>query len=386
MFQRLMIEKFLKTLEKTAYGSLRVVTPDGKARDFSGDRPGAAANCVIHDWRAVRALASRADIGFVEAYCEGFWTTDDLPALMLFGLQNEEPLERYIYQGFLARLSSRLSYALRENTRRGSKENIHAHYDLGNDFYRLWLDPSMTYSSALFREPNETLEEAQRNKYDRILDRCGSSSGRVMEIGCGWGGFAERALNRGDYDFTGITISEEQLAYARWRLGDRAKILKKDYRDQDGRYDHVVSIEMFEAVGEKFWPLYFQKTKSLLREGGSAVIQTITIAEEYFDFYRKSGDILRTFIFPGGMLATLSRFKEEAERAGLRITDRHSFGDSYVRTLTQWLENFEAKLPQIREMGFDARFIRIWRSYLAGCIASFTMGRMNVSQLELRHG
>ena len=383
MLQRFVVDKFLRTLDQINYGSVMIQMPDGKRHHFSGKHPGAHGTFYIDDLRTISAMLANADIGLVEAYRDGWWRTDHLPNLFIFGLQNEEALHRYLNQNFFARLSSRLSYSLRQNTIRGSRKNIHAHYDLGNRFYSLWLDPSMTYSSALFHK-EESLEQAQYNKYDRIIERCDMSSGRVLEIGCGWGGFADRALQKHDYALKGLTISEDQFSYAQERLGARAEILMQDYRQHEGLYDRIVSIEMFEAVGEKYWPAYFQKIRSLLKEGGCAIIQTITLAEKYFEDHRKTGDMLRTFIFPGGMLASFSRFKEEAEKAGLRITDSCAFGKSYVRTLNHWLENFESKLPEIQNMGFDKKFIRIWRAYLAGCIASFTVDRLNVVQLELR--
>ena len=243
----------------------------------------------------------------------------------------------------------------------------------------------MSYSSALFRHDGESLEQAQYRKYDRMLERLGTNSGSLLEVGCGWGGLAERAITQNDFDVKGITLSEEQHAYAQQRLGDDATIALEDYRSQDGKYDHIISIEMFEAVGEKFWPVYFNKLQSLLKHKGKAVIQTITIGEPFFERYRRGGDMLRSFIFPGGMLPSPTRFAEEASRAGLRVTDQFAFGKDYALTLKHWLKRFEESLPQIRLLGFDESFIRVWRFYLAVCIAGFASGRTDVMQMELQH-
>jgi cyclopropane-fatty-acyl-phospholipid synthase len=280
---------------------------------------------------------------------------------------------------------SALFYLFRLNTIKGSKKNIHAHYDLGNAFYSLWLDPSMTYSSALYQSEQDSLTQAQYNKYDRMLDCINHQSGRLLEVGCGWGGLAERAIHKGDYDIKGITLSEEQHDFAQARLGKDVKIVLEDYRHQTGLYDHIISIEMFEAVGERFWPTYFQKLKSLLAKNGKAVIQTITINEHDFPNYRKGGDFIRSFIFPGGMLPSVSRFKQEAEKAGLKAHEPYKFGHDYARTLETWLENFDKQKQQVRALGFDDGFIRLWRFYLAACAAGFRTNKTDVMQMELTH-
>lgn len=242
----------------------------------------------------------------------------------------------------------------------------------------------MTYSSALFHNETKTLQDAQRCKYDRIIDRM-NPSGRLLEIGCGWGGFIQRALERGDYAIKGLTISKAQHDFASARIGGGGVIALEDYRHETGVYDHIVSIEMFEAVGEEFWPVYFSKLKSLLAHKGKAIIQTITIADDVFERYRLGGDAIRTFIFPGGMLPSSTRFREESIKAGLRVTDAFSFGQDYARTLMIWLDNFDAKLTEIKAMGFDQKFIRLWRFYLTCCMAAFRHGRTDVVQWELQH-
>ena len=383
MFEKRMIRQFLNCLDHIEYGSALVVTPDGRQYSFAGPQPGPHATLYIRNSLVIAALACRGDIGFAEAYREGWWDSDDLTALFLVALQNEQAFDRYLYGGIFGKPLSRLAYLLHRNTLSGSRRNIQAHYDLGNEFYALWLDPTMTYSSALFA-PGDDLTDAQHRKYDRITERL-PSSGRLLEVGCGWGGFAERALERGDYGIKGLTISEAQHEYANRRLGGRAEIVLEDYRLQQGRYNQIVSIEMFEAVGEQFWPTYFSKIKSLLAERGKAVIQTITIGDPYFERYRTSGDPIRSFIFPGGMLPSPARFEAASREAGLRVTDRFAFGEDYARTMEQWLQRFEQRLDEVRSLGFDERFIRLWRFYLTSCIASFRSGRTDVMQMELQH-
>lgn len=384
MLQGQIIKHFLETFRHVAHGAVQITMPDGKIYDFLGTHDGAHADLVVHDIRAITAFAQKGDIGFAESYRDGWWDSQDLTALFLFGLQNEAALDRYIYGSFLARIAARFAYIFTRNTLGGSKKNIHAHYDLGNDFYSLWLDPSMTYSSAIFAGESESLASAQDRKYDRIIERL-NCSGRLLEIGCGWGGFAERALAKGDYNIKGLTISEQQHQYATKRLGGDAVISLEDYRLQQGKYDQIVSIEMFEAVGEQFWPVYFSRVKSLLADKGKAVVQTITIKDQYFERYRRSGDAIRTFIFPGGMLPSPERFVQASHQSGLAVTDQFAFGKDYALTLKHWLERFENRLDEVKNLGFDEPFIRMWRFYLTCCIASFTVGRTGVMQMELRH-
>ena len=384
MFERRFAREFLNTAEAIEFGTLTVQTPEGHTHHFGGLRPGPDATLIIHDWRVVAALAAKGDIGLTEAYRDGWCDIPDLEALLRMALMNEDVLDAYIYGRRLNAMAARAVYFLNRNTRAGSRRNIQAHYDLGNQFYRLWLDPSMTYSSALYG-PGDDLTAAQQRKYDRIIDNLDGASGRLLEIGCGWGGFAERALARGDFAPKGLTLSSEQADYARARLGSGAQIALQDYRDEDGRFDHVVSIEMFEAVGERYGPAYFGKLGQVLSDRGRAMIQVITVADRYFLRYRKSGDMIRSFIFPGGMLPSPARFEEEARRAGLAVQDAFGFGRDYARTLREWLTRFDDALPQIRELGFDEGFIRVWRFYLAACAASFEVGRTDVLQYRLAH-
>ncbi|HBH25889.1 MAG TPA: class I SAM-dependent methyltransferase [Rhodospirillaceae bacterium] len=375
----------LARLDKSTHGYLRLTTPEGRAHDFGGAHPRPQAAITLHDWAAARDWAARGDIGFADTYRAGRWDTPDLEAVAAFFLANDAALGGAVTGRWLARAGSILAHALRPNTRRGAQRNIPAHYDLGNDFYAQWLDPTMTYSAGIFTRAGESLDAAQARKYDRILERTGITSGRVLEVGCGWGGFADRATERGDYALTGITLSPAQAAYARTRLGDRADIALTDYREQGGRWDAIVSIEMFEAVGARYWPTYFQKLASLLRRGGRAVVQTITIRERDFWDYRCNTDFIRHYIFPGGMLPSAARFEAEAHKAGLAVRDRFAFGQGYACTLRAWLARFDAAAPALEGMGFDAPFQRLWRFYLAACAAGFAAGRTDVMQVEMAH-
>jgi len=384
MFERQLAQYFLKTVSAIECGRVTVTMPDGKTHEFEGKVPGVHADLTIHSMRTILNFAQKGDIGFAESYRDGGCDSSDLSKLFIFCLQNDAALKGYMYGNFLTRIASRVSYFFNRNTVNGSKKNIHAHYDLGNEFYSLWLDPTMTYSSALFASESDSLLDAQNRKYDRIIERL-DSSGKLLEIGCGWGGFAERAITTRDYAIKGLTISDEQYDYANKRLKGEAVISLEDYRIQQGKYDQIVSIEMFEAVGEQFWPVYFGQVKALLADKGKAVIQTITIEDQHFERYRKGGDSIRTFIFPGGMLPSSERFAKASQNAGLTVTDQFSFGRDYALTLKYWLEQFEQKRDQIMALGFDEKFVRMWRFYLAFCIASFTTGRTNVMQMELQH-
>jgi cyclopropane-fatty-acyl-phospholipid synthase len=363
-----------------------VTTPDGTTYRFEGGVEKAPkADFNIHNLKVMSNLVAKGDIGFAESYRDGDFQTSNLANLLTIALKNSDVFDEYLYGNFFSSVAMQILYYFRANTLRGSKRNIHAHYDLGNDFYALWLDSTMSYSAALFNNRSETLEYAQLNKYDRIIERLEKDSGSLLEVGCGWGGFAERAIDRGDYGIKGITISNQQYDFANDRLQGKAEVVLEDYRKQSGKYDNIVSIEMFEAVGEKYWPVYFSKMKSLLSQKGKAVVQTITIEEPYFARYRKTGDMVRSFIFPGGMLPSVSRFKEEAKRAGLQVVDNFAFGKDYATTLKHWLVSFEDNIDRVKTLGFDERFIRIWRFYLAACIASFSAQRTNVIQAELCH-
>ena len=376
----------LRFLERIDTGRLHVELPSGARLAFGPG--GAEAEIAFHDWRAFGRILRDGDIGFAEGFLEQQWHSPHLPALLSLLAANRKALDAPMYGSLAGRLIHRIAHALRSNTRAGSRRNIAAHYDLGNDFYSLWLDPGMTYSSALFEDASQSLESAQRAKYQRILDQIAPAPGtHILEIGCGWGGFAELAAAE-KCRVTGLTLSREQLEYARARLlslghADSTAIEFRDYRDESGTYDAVVSIEMFEAVGERWWPAYFGKVASTLRPGGKAVIQAIVIADELFERYRKGSDFIQKYIFPGGMLASPARFRALALQAGFEVEDEFSFGPDYGRTLSLWRERFLAKADAVRALGFDERFMRMWEFYYAYCEAGFASGSTDVMQFTL---
>lgn len=384
MFNRLIAEKLFSLLDKAPVGQFHIQCPDGSKRIFGNDQ-GLVAFMEVYDWRVFTSFLRNGEIGLTETYRDGLWDSPDLTALLTLGLRNMQALGDVVRGGRIQQWIQRGLYRLRENSLTGSRKNIQAHYDLGNDFYQLWLDPGMSYSAALYNSSDDPLLLAQDNKYDRMLDGLESDTGSLLEIGCGWGGFAERALNRGDYAYRGVTLSDQQQDYASRRVGKAGEVVLEDYRLQQGSYRNIVSIEMFEAVGEKFWPVYFDKLKSLLHEKGKAMIQTITIREEHFESYRNRGDMIRTFIFPGGMLPSSERFVAQAQKSGLRVEDLYEFGPDYAATLEAWLASFESQLQRVRQIGFDEAFIRIWRFYLCACIAAFRTDNTNVMQVRLAH-
>lgn len=385
MINSIVKKHLLKTLDNVRYGSLFLSLPDGKEYYFEGDEAGPHADLMVGNWSAVKNLASRGDVGFADSYREGLWETSDLEALFSFALTNEASLDCFVDGTGLSRLRERFNYFFRLNSLKGSKRNIEAHYDLGNDFYSIWLDPTMTYSSAIYKGDRDNLVSAQLNKYDRLIDRIEASSGSVLEIGCGWGGFAERLLARTNCQVKGLTLSNQQYDYANKRLAGEAQFCLQDYRKEKGIFDTVVSIEMFEAVGIQYWKQYFEKIKSCMKRGGKALIQTITIENNRFESYCRGSDMIRSYIFPGGMLPSDEKFTGKAGESGLRVVDRFEFGKDYTRTLRNWLRNFEGAATEIRELGFDEGFMRLWRYYLASCAAGFNLGRIGVMQYELVH-
>ncbi|MBA5638257.1 class I SAM-dependent methyltransferase [Duganella sp. LX20W] len=381
---------FLTLLNNIRHGHLELVTPCDTRMVFGDAHAPTGATLRVSDWRACQRILRAGDIGFAEAYAAGWVDTPDLTALLRLALRNEASLEQMVFGGVLARCWYRLRHWLRPNTRKGSQRNIHAHYDIGNDFYQLWLDPSWTYSSALFDgDYSMALQDAQRCKYQRIIDTLRLQPGqRVLEIGCGWGGFAEQAAQQGIH-VHGVTISPSQLEVAQRRvrqqgLGDRVQLELCDYRDLRGEYDAVVSIEMFEAVGEQYWQEYFRTVAARLKPGAQALIQSITIGEQYFPRYRSSADFIQQYIFPGGMLPSVERFERQAGRCGLRPVERQAFGRDYAETLRRWHARCRQHQPHITALGFDERFMRIWHMYFAYCEAAFDEGRTDVVQFLLQ--
>jgi cyclopropane-fatty-acyl-phospholipid synthase len=370
-------------------GRLVVQLPSGAVFDRTGAASGPEVLVCVHSWRALLRLALGGEVAFAGSYLEGEWSTPDLLRFFELVMLNEKLLLTERPRALPARLLARLRHGWRRNTRRGSRRNIAAHYDLGNDFYKPWLDKGMTYSAALFAG-NETLEEAQQNKIDRIAKMLEMKGGeRVLEIGCGWGALAKSLVRQNGCHVTAITLSDEQYAFASDRLrpetdAGMAEIRLQDYRDAEGCYDCIVSIEMFEAVGEAYWSTYFAMLKQRLVEGGTAVIQVITIAEERFDHYSRSPDFIQRYIFPGGMLPTKTHLHDLAAKAGLRISLEFSFGEGYAKTLAEWRKRFQQAWPRLEILGFDERFRRMWEYYLAYCETGFRAGASDVTLFQLK--
>jgi cyclopropane-fatty-acyl-phospholipid synthase len=369
-------------LENLQGGLLEVRLPDGSCRLFGEGTHG--VTLLVRDEKMFAQVLARGDIGLAEAYLDGAWDSPDITALLTLLANNREALRSAVYGRWHHLLAARIRHWLNGNSRTGSRRNIIAHYDLGNDFYRLWLDPGMSYSSALYQTQGETLQAAQDSKYRRILERLQAGPGqRILEIGCGWGGFAEMALRQG-YQVTGLTLSPAQLAWAQQRV-PAADLRLQDYRDTAEQFDHIVSIEMFEAVGERWWPTYFKALARALKPGGRAVVQSITIRDDLFDEYRKGTDFIQQYVFPGGMLPSRSVFRAMAAEQGLTVYSEHAFGKDYARTLSEWRHAFELKWPQIAALGFDEQFRRLWRMYLCYCEAGFLAGNVDVVHFELNH-
>jgi len=371
-------------------GRVDFVLPDGRRFRAEGSKPGPVAEVTINNPDVFARLVREGDLGFCDAYLDGWWTTPDLQAFMDFIHADNDDM----YDGFpgmaLVRAWEKARFWFQSNTKRQALKNISYHYDLGNDFYSLWLDDTMTYSSALFNTSQESLEKAQIAKYASMVDQMGVKPGdHVLEIGCGWGGFAEYAAKERGLKVTGLTISKEQLEYAQKRiktkgLSDKVNFKLQDYRDETGVYDGVASIEMFEAVGEKYWPVYFDKIKQCLKPGKQATLQIITIQDARWEVYRKSVDFIQKYIFPGGMLPSPSVLRKEVHKAGLSVQHSIEFGKSYSQTLRRWFEVFNNKWDNISAMGFDDRFRRMWNFYLTSCAATFENGNCDVTQITLQ--
>jgi cyclopropane-fatty-acyl-phospholipid synthase len=393
-------------MQKIQHGALDVQLPDGSLMQFRAHEktPGFSqvlkeshtpdrALIRLHNWNLCSTALRSGDIGFAESFIAGDWTTPDLPALLKFFIANRDAMEACFYGTWWGSLWYRIKHFFNKNTRKGSQKNIHAHYDLGNDFYRLWLDSSMNYSSAWFKgkTPADTdLSSAQNAKVHRALSECGVKAGdRILEIGCGWGGLAEIAARDFNANVTGVTLSHEQWAWAKQRLeqaGLKADLREQDYRDiKDEPFDAIVSIEMFEAVGREYWSQFFKTLHSKLKSGGRACIQTITIRDDLFERYARSTDFIQQYIFPGGLLPSVSAFHQAATKNGLKIINALEFGQDYAETLRRWRHAFLKADSTVRKQGFDHRFMRIWEFYLAYCEAAFEMKNTSVWQFTLSH-
>lgn len=379
----------LSMMEGMRAGRLDIRLEDGRVFRCEGKLPGPVAEIVIHHPDVFSRLIREGDLGFCDSYLDGWWSSPDLQAFMDLVHDQQES----VYDGFpgksLVRAMEKFRFWLQTNTKKQARKNISYHYDLGNDFYGLWLDDTMTYSSAIFKTGQEDLETAQIEKYKSMVDRMGVKPGdHVLEIGCGWGGFAEYAAKERGLKVTGLTISKEQLAYAQKRiadagLSDQVTLKLQDYRDETGVYDGIASIEMFEAVGEKYWPTYFNTVHNCLKPGASATLQIILIEDKRWDTYRKGVDFIQKYIFPGGMLPSPRVLREQVEKAGLQVSDTFEFGQSYSQTLRRWHEVFNDRWDQISAHGFDERFRRMWNFYLTACAGSFRGGICDVTQMTI---
>ena len=384
----------LQLLARLRHGCLSVRLPDGSMRRFGqGQTP--TASLHLNDWQVCSAALKSGDIGFAEGYIDGHWSSPDLAALLRLFIANRREVEDVIYGTWLGRLFYRVRHLLNRNTRGNSQKNIHAHYDLGNAFYELWLDGTMNYSSALYETPQASMQQAQLAKVRRALRMVDVKPGeRVLEIGCGWGALAEMATTEFGASLVGVTLSTEQLAWARARMSrcgvaERADLRLQDYRDigrdglADQSFDAICSIEMIEAVGREYWPTYFATVARLLKTGGRACIQSIVIDDEFFERYLQSTDFIQQYIFPGGCLPSPGAFRAQAEQAGLKVIDEFCFGQDYARTLQEWRQAFMAREHEVLALGFDRRFMRIWEFYLAYCEAAFAERNTDVVQYTL---
>lgn len=383
-----------KLLSRLKYGTLTLQLPDGSMRRFgSGEAPTASLRLV--NWKVCSAALRSGDIGFAESYIAGDWTTPHLTELLRVLIVNRKEVEDVIYGTWLGRLAYRVKHLLNRNTKANSQKNIHAHYDLGNAFYELWLDGTMNYSSGIFETPETSMKEAQHAKVRRALRMADVQPGsRLLEIGCGWGALAEMAITEFDASLVGVTLSTEQLAWANERMArtgaaHKADLRLQDYRDigktsPDAAFDAICSIEMVEAVGREYWPTYFQSVARLLKPGGKACVQSIVIVDDLFERYVSSTDFIQQYIFPGGCLPCPREFRVQARAAGLEVIDEFSFGQDYAHTLRLWREQFMAQESRVLQLGFDKRFIRIWEFYLAYCEAAFAQANTDVVQYTLR--
>ena len=370
-------------LKEIEYGAIIITLPNQKKIEFVGKNTGITADINIKDYLAIDSIFTHGDIAFGEGYINNLWTTNNLPNLLCFITVNSNILERFFHANKFRTLILAIKSFFKKNSKKGSKKNIQFHYDLGNEFYELWLDSTMTYSSAIFDHQEVDLSIAQIKKYQKIIEKLSGNS--ILEIGCGWGGFAEEAIKQ-NYNVKGLTISKKQQEYAIKRLSNyanKAQIVFQDYRDEKNIYDNVVSIEMFEAVGMKYWQEYFKILNNSLKVGGKAILQIITIDENVFKDYINRVDFIQKHIFPGGILPSKEKIQELAISNNFIIKSEYTFADDYVKTLHIWLKNFDNKESEIIKLGFSEQFIRKWRFYLSYCIAGFTTKRTDVVQFEL---
>ncbi len=389
MITRIRSSLFLALCRRLRAGSLKLVMPDGSRHHFTSDLPGPDAELILHDQRAISMILRHAQMGFCEAFMQEYLSSPDIVRVIELASLQQDVIDKGSGFSWLRKIVLKLQHRRNRNSREGSRRNISHHYDLGNAFYDTWLDRSMTYSSALFTNDSDDLEAAQRNKYARVAALAGIQTGsRVLEIGCGWGGFAEYAAKEHGAEVTAITISKEQYDYAKTRisaagLSNQVDIQLMDYRDLDGRFDSVVSIEMIEAVGEAYWPSYFDQIAKCLKSHGKAVIQMITMNDQSYEYYRSGPDFIQRYIFPGGMLPAMKVLTPTIENAGLCLMQAEGFGMDYARTLAMWRQRFLDAWPRLSEMGFDQHFKNMWELYLAYCEGGFRTNYIDVKHVVL---
>lgn len=384
---KLHVKALLGVLKRIKYGQLTLTLPDGCTHNFKSGGEGPSADVHIHTGSALGRIMSDGKMGFCESFIMGEVSSSNLASLVEFVVRQNTYVEENLKFSKLKTMLRRAGHWVNRNTKEGSRRNISAHYDLGNGFYDKWLDPSMTYSSAFFEKDDDDLKSAQIAKYRKLAELAGLQSGdRVLEIGCGWGGFAEFAASHYDVDITAITISQQQFDFANKRMADaglshKVDVALTDYRDVDRSFDKIISIEMFEAVGEAYWPTYFECLSRCLQKGGKAALQIITIDDSIFEDYKREPDFIQKYVFPGGMLPSLRRLEKPIMSAGLRLVQENGFGLHYAKTLKLWRDRFLAAWPEIANQHFDERFKRIWELYLAYCEGGFKAGQIDVNHM-----
>ena len=383
------IKIFILALNNLKYGKLKL-SIDENHHFISGEFSGPNADLKIENKDAIKKILLEGSVAFGEEYVNGNIKTSNLKNLLNYFAINNDEVEKNIKYNLLFKIKNKLNHYFNKNTKKGSKKNIHSHYDLGNNFYKIWLDKSMTYSSAIFKNETDDLQIAQKNKYDKLLNLAEiKNKDEVLEIGTGWGGFVNQITNNFSCKITTTTISEEQYKYVTSKFSKirnkNINLLKKDYRDLSGQFDKIISIEMFEAVGKEFWNVYFKKLKSLLNQNGIIVLQIITIKDNAFDYYKKNPDFIQKHIFPGGMLPSIRILKKILENNKLKIIENNNYAEHYAKTLNNWRNNFNSSLNEIKNNGFDDRFIRLWNYYLAYCESGFKTKRIGLNQIKIVH-
>ncbi len=383
------IKFFILALNNLKYGKLKL-SIDGNHHLIFGNSPGPNADLKIKNKDIIKKILIEGSVAFGEEYVNGNIKTSNLENLLSYFAINNDEVENNIKYNLLFKIKNKLNHYFNKNTKKGSKKNIHSHYDLGNNFYKIWLDKSMTYSSAIFKNKTDDLQIAQKNKYDKLLNLAEiKDNDEVLEIGSGWGGFVEQITRNFNCKITSTTISEEQYKYVTSSFlktdNKNINILKKDYRDLSGQFDKIISIEMFEAVGSEFWNVYFKKLKSLLNQNGIIVLQIITIKDNAFNYYKKNPDFIQKHIFPGGMLPSIAILKKILQNNKLKIIENNNYAEHYAKTLNKWRNNFNSSLNEIKNNGFDDRFIRLWNYYLAYCESGFKTKRIGLNQIKIMH-